>query len=232
MNMTNLAIVGDVHGAIAPLRAAISWIDENWEGSVVFVGDYVNRGADSYLVMEELVALSSVWGDRLVLLMGNHDLGLLQFVADGTRSMFLGQGGLLTVQSYLRELSLPLDDHPLDVFAQHFPKSHKDLLEGMEITMETEDLLVTHAGFNPRNPSSRKIEDVVLGRHSSLFEASLQTPRPLVVCGHYMQRTGTPYVSEKFICLDSGCGSELGGPLSVLTLPDRQVRAFMEKNDD
>ena len=230
--MTRAAVVGDIHGAIAPLRAATAWLQEHWDGPVVFVGDYVNRGPDSYLVMEELVALSISWGDRLVLLMGNHDLSLLRFVVDDSRSMFLGHGGLQTVRSYLRGLSVPLGEHPLDAFVEHFPKSHRKLLESMQFAFETPDLLVTHTGFNPEAPNSRSIEDVVLRSHPALFADALHTPRPLVVCGHYAQRGGTPYVSERFICLDSGCGSELGGPLSVLTLPDRRILSFQEDDDD
>lgn len=229
--MTSAAIVGDVHGAIAPLRAAITWLHANWTGLVVFVGDYVNRGTDSYLVMEELVTLSNVLGDRLVLLLGNHDLGLRKFVEDGSRSMFLSQGGLVTVRNYIHSLSLPLDEHPLDIFVRHFPERHRTLLEGMRIALETPDLLVTHAGFNPEDPESRRIEDVVLGRHPSLFTSLSRTPRPLVVCGHYLQTTRLPYLSEQFVCLDSGCGSALGGPLSILTLPDRRILTFKEDSD-
>lgn len=224
--MTDAAVVGDVHGSASQLRGAISWLRDNWDGMVVFVGDYVNRGPDSYLVMEELVALSENWGDRLVLLMGNHDLSLLRFVAEGARSAFLAHGGLRTVRSYLNELSLAIGEHPLDAFVEHFPKSHRELLEGMKIALETPDLLVTHAGFNPEHPDSRSVENVVLGRYPELFVDSIRTPRPLVVCGHYAQRTGRPYVSEHLICIDSGCGSVRGAPLSVLTLPDRRILTF------
>lgn len=223
-----MAVVGDIHGAIDPLCAATGWLEEHWDGPVVFVGDYVNRGPDSYRVMEAMVQLAKSWGERLTLLMGNHDLSLLRFVAEGDRPMFLAHGGLRTVSSYLRELSIPLDQHPLEAFVEVFPESHRQLLEGMQLAWENSEVLVTHAGFNPISPDSRSIDDIVLGRHPALFSESLRTPRPLVVCGHYVQRTGRPYVSDQFICLDSGCGSEISGPLSVLILPDRRILRFRE----
>lgn len=157
-----MAVVGDIHGAIDPLCAATGWLEEHWDGPVVFVGDYVNRGPDSYRVMEAMVQLAKSWGERLTLLMGNHDLSLLRFVAEGDRPMFLAHGGLRTVSSYLRELSIPLDQHPLEAFVEVFPESHRQLLEGMQLAWENSEVPVTHAGFNPISPDSRSIDDIVL----------------------------------------------------------------------
>jgi serine/threonine protein phosphatase 1 len=59
-----------------------------------------------------------------------------------------------------------------------------------------------------------------------LFESGLKTPRPLVICGHYVQRSLKPYCSSNFVCLDTGCGSVPGAPLSVALLPKREFKMF------
>lgn len=224
--MTALAIVGDVHGAIRPLRQAISWLDKNWAHNVVFVGDYVNRGTESYLVVEELVDLTKRWGSRLSLLLGNHELSLLEFLDGGSPESFLHHGGLQTINNYLRACGGVPEARPLEAFRDRFPHHHRQLLANMALAYETDEVLVTHAGFNPKNPASRGSRDIVFGRHSELFMNPETFPRPLVVCGHYVQRSATPYVTENFICLDTGCGTIPGAPLAVAILPSREILTF------
>lgn len=217
-----VAIVGDVHGSKSHLEEAITWLAD-WAGHIVFVGDYVNRGPNSKQVLELLVAAKAAWGDRLTLLLGNHDAMLLGFLRGENPSSFLRHGGLQTVRSYL---GIPTSSDPLSEFREFFPASHRALLESMPIAYETVDLLVTHAGFDPEAMHGRRLEDVVFGRHSGLFAPDLQTPRDLVVCGHYVQRTRRPFVSENFICLDTGCGTHPDAPLTLLTVPLRRVHTF------
>jgi serine/threonine protein phosphatase 1 len=193
---------------------------------VIFVGDYVNRGPDSYLVLEELAELHLVLGDRLSLLLGNHESALLEFLDGGSKSRFLQHGGLQTVNSYMRRTNADTGAHPLDTFRSTFPVRHRQLLEAMALAYETDEILVTHAGFNPNKPRSRSLDDVVLGRHAELFMSRIELPRPLVVCGHYVQRSMTPFTAGDFICLDSGCGTIDGAPLSILTLPNREIHTF------
>jgi len=221
-----VAVVGDIHGAVDALRLAVSWLDEEWNDDIVFVGDYVNRGPDSKLVLDELVALKGRWGERLTLLLGNHDAVLLNFLEGESRSRFLHYGGLQTVNSYLSHIEGWHHANPMAAFVQHFPDDHFALLRDLSLAYESDDVLVTHAGYNPERPSSRSSHDVVFGRHAALFAGPLDTPKSVVICGHYVQRTLTAYVTDNFVCIDSGCGSVAGAPLSIFTFPDRQLKTF------
>lgn len=221
--MHPVAVVGDVHGCSSALMAASSWFSESWDGHVVFVGDYVNRGPDARAVLEQLSILQNELGDRLTLLRGNHDAVLLEFLESGDRSRFLSYGGLQTMRSYLHDT---LEDDPFSQFRRTFPARDLTLLRGLSNYFETEEVLITHAGFNPSRPGSRSPEDVVFGSYSQLFSGELRTPRPLVVCGHYVQRGLRPYSSDNLICLDTGCGSVPGAPLSVVLLPSREFKFF------
>lgn len=218
-----VAIVGDVHGAVGALETAIDWLTTNWHGDVVFVGDYINRGPDSRAVIEVLCQLRARLGRRLTLLMGNHEAALIDFLRTGELQHFLNHGGLQTVSSYLSGEPEP---DPFGQFRREFPTRHLELLESLDVAYETPELLVTHCGFNPDRPASRDLQDVVLGSFPALFAPEVECPKPLVVFGHYVQRGRKAFLSQELVCLDSGCGSVPGAPLSVLLLPSRQVLAF------
>jgi serine/threonine protein phosphatase 1 len=226
--MERLAIIGDVHGSASCLATAVDWLSENWTGRIVFVGDYINRGPESKSVMDMLCRCRNAWGTRLNLLLGNHDASLLNFLKTGHRTAFVRHGGLQTMQSYLG--AYPAVD-PFDQFRRTFPGEHRSLLNAMELFYEDEDVLVSHAGYNPASPGSRSIADIVFGPHAELFASPGHTPPPLVVCGHYVQRSKSAFVSTNFICIDTGCGSIAGAPLTLIELPARRLHTFRGMND-
>lgn len=78
-------VIGDVHGQLGALRGLgrhLGYdVDDGWthpDGRVlVFVGDLVDRGADSLGVAELVLSLAQA--DRAVCLMGNHEYNLVGF---------------------------------------------------------------------------------------------------------------------------------------------------------
>jgi len=216
------AIIGDVHGDVDRLRAAVrrltGVVDE-----MIFVGDYVDRGPASREVLDELIALKRAWQDKVILLRGNHDQALISFVRDGDRAALLTHGGLATARSYLPRVA---HARPLDEFRRNFPPDHLELLEATKLYVERDGLLVSHCGYNPASPARRLLEDMVTGRFPELFVRSSARPQELVVFGHYVQDDMKPYKGEGIVCLDTGCGTLPGGPLTALVLPDQQVLQF------
>lgn len=71
--MTNIITIGDLHGS--PVWKQVR--PEEWD-RVVFIGDYVDSGdftAQEIIVnLEEIIELKKQQPERIVLLMGNHDL--------------------------------------------------------------------------------------------------------------------------------------------------------------
>lgn len=216
-----LTVVGDVHGTPPLLEKALADIGER-TGTVVFVGDYINRGPDSREVIELLLAYASS-RDGVIFLRGNHEDALLRFLQTGTPEAFLRHGGLLTIKSYLGARVGP---DPIRQFCERYPPRHRRFLEETRLFYETEDVLVSHCGLNPESPEDRTLEDMVLGSFPGLFASDWGGVDKLTVCGHYVQRSGKPFVSDRFICLDSGCGSLSGGSLSCLLLPEGEIRTY------
>jgi serine/threonine protein phosphatase 1 len=217
-----LAVVGDIHGDAERLRSVVDFL-KNSVKQVIFVGDYIDRGPSSAEVLEILVEFVCEPGIEVTLLRGNHDQALLQFLTVGEKGSFIAHGGLRTVQSYMEKIPV---DSPLEEFRSNFPSNHLKLLQSTRLFFENEDLLVSHCGYNPALPSGRTLDDMVTGRFPELFFRTSERPRELVVFGHYVQETRVPYVADGLICLDTGCGTLAGGPLTVLTLPNREIQQF------
>lgn len=185
---------------------------------LIFVGDYVNRGPESRRTLEQLIKLQ-LDDPETVFLRGNHEAALLAFL-DGQMPFyeFAGLGGIPTLKAYLSKRVIG------DVrreFVEAFPESHRALLESCHEYFETDDLVVSHCGINPLNPSSRATADMVLDRHPELFAAEFNSSK-LVVCGHYVQTSGLPFVRNDIVCVDTGCGTATG-PLTAFLIPDRTI---------
>jgi hypothetical protein len=73
-----LMVVGDVHGDIASLEAVLEKFHRR-NGNLLFLGDYGDRGPNSYGVYEELFGLLKRYPERVYLLKGNHE----QYVKEG-----------------------------------------------------------------------------------------------------------------------------------------------------
>jgi serine/threonine protein phosphatase 1 len=217
-----IAIIGDVHGNARALAGALHWL-ESWDGLVILVGDYVNRGPESHDVLEQLLSADEVFGRRLILLRGNHEQVLIDFLAGENPKRLLAHGGLTTINSYTKARG---ERASIASFRDAFPASHRRLLAGTVTHYETDGLLVSHAGYNPAAPNSRSLDDMALGRHHLMFSAGAQPPRPLVVCGHYVQRGMQPYASESLLCLDTGSGTDVAAPLTMVTLPEIDFYQF------
>ncbi|QSQ25242.1 metallophosphoesterase [Pyxidicoccus parkwayensis] len=181
---------------------------------LVFTGDLVNRGPDSRGVLEQLSSLKDA-GLEIHLLLGNHELLLLDYLRTGNFVRFAVNGGISTIRSYVG--SAYGDVHRQ--FVDCFPDGHRLLIEGAKPFFESDEILVTHAGISLARPASRDVKDVVLGSHPELFLADFDIGK-LLVCGHYVQRAGAPFVRANFVCLDTGCGTN-GGPLSAYLLPEK-----------
>ncbi len=215
------AFIGDVHGDSDRLMRAVTTLTHE-ASTLVFVGDYVNRGPDSKGVLDLLVELRSQLGDRLILLRGNHDAALLDYIRTGKIGPFAAIGGLATIRSYCSSPSANVHETLLD----SMPTGHLHLLEATTTYFETSDLLVSHSGYDPNNPGARLEKDLVRGQFPQLFQFVARDGAPLVICGHYIQAAGIPFVSESFVCIDTGCGSLPSGPLTAFLLPQRSVRQF------
>jgi len=165
--------VGDIHGCASALRRLFDQIqaDARTRGvqrpTVVFLGDYVDRGLHSKQVLDLLSSRELLQRFDPILLMGNHDQYMLQACRDRLEGDRLFQwlaawGGAETVESYGVETgrrSLP--DFVAD-FRAAAPPEHLRLLEGLELSRRIDGIFFCHAGVAPGVPLENQNAETLL----------------------------------------------------------------------
>ncbi|MEZ5800775.1 MAG: metallophosphoesterase family protein [Nitratireductor sp.] len=151
--------IGDIHGRLDLLERMLGVIDADIaanpasQPTIMFLGDYVDRGPNSSGVVDRLVSLAD--DPRHVMLRGNHDQRLQDFVddADIDGEAFLYWGGLATVASYGVDVT---GEHTPQVLSRElarvFPSRHRRFLQNLPYYHSIGDYFFVHAGVRPGVP--------------------------------------------------------------------------------
>ena len=134
-----LAFVGDIHGNLRALQGLWDTLIRCDVPHVIFLGDYINKGAQSADVLQELV--SHAEAGHATLLAGNHETALLNALDGQDLSGFLKMGGAATIRSYVGGRVGP---DVLGKFLTSLPPEHLEALRRMPPIYETEDLVAQH----------------------------------------------------------------------------------------
>ncbi|TIV69705.1 MAG: serine/threonine protein phosphatase [Mesorhizobium sp.] len=158
-----LYAIGDVHGRHDLLAAMHRRIESELEHApssdwrIIHLGDYVDRGPDSKSVIEFLIEARKR-DPRNIMLAGNHDIGMLEFLAEpDPDGLFMRFGGIQTAASYGVKLSTggswfgrPAHGHAALVDA--VPQTHVDFLKSLSFSVSFGDFFFCHAGIRPGIP--------------------------------------------------------------------------------
>ena len=143
--------IGDIHGAFDELLTVHRKIMEEYSGfneehTVVFLGDYIDRGDNSKEVVEWLLKMP--FKDfKHVFLKGNHEAMASDAFKYGTtelKSFWLDNGGDTTLHDYGMERS--------DMKRGNMPESLQELCNKLRPYYIHKNLLFIHAGINPYEP--------------------------------------------------------------------------------
>jgi len=160
----SLIAFGDVHGCSDKLEALLERVAERVADFperrhvLVSVGDLVDRGPDSARVVARLAG--GIEGCELVVLAGNHEAMMLDFIRGGEAAeSWLHNGGLSTMASYGVDLDQVLADgaslHSLRrALMEKLPPEHLGFLAGRPLTFVCGDYFFVHAGV--RLPGLRR----------------------------------------------------------------------------
>jgi serine/threonine protein phosphatase 1 len=205
--MTRTIAIGDIHGCSDALASVLRTIDPKHDDTIICLGDYVDRGADSKGVLDMLIRLA---GDcQLIPILGNHDVMMLK--ARENKSAFrkwMEFGGITTLDSYEASGLINI-----------VPDEHFIFLKSCLSFFETDTHFFVHANYDPLLPLDQQdagtlrwlsLQDYVAGPHVSGKIAVVgHTPQPEVLnLGH-------------LICLDTGCG--FGGKLTAMEMKSGEV---------
>ena len=205
--MKKIYAIGDIHGCYDQLLALLKKIPINYQqDTLVFMGDYIDRGPKSVEVVDFLIKLKKrIPG--IIFLKGNHEDMLGKYLDGTDRFTYLLNGGQQTLDSYLSR-STNTGKHPI-------PPGHMDFFKSLRLVYETDDYIFVHAGLRPKvSLDSQEPEDMLWIRDKFL-QSRYDFGKP-VIFGH--TPLGQPLVESNKVGIDTG--AVYGNELTCVQLPD------------
>lgn len=236
--MSTIAI-GDVHGNLEALDDLLNRItrDITAKDTIVFLGDYVDRGPDARGCIQRIIEFQRTVEGRVVTLLGNHEEWLLRTHEDHTRhSWLLGMEAFDTIRSYSEPAAVRLREEaekagaqlltertalPYEVFFKAVPKEHINFLTSLQTFCRTADAVCVHGGLDPDGGrvEEQQSEDLVWGTHG--FPERYQGEE-FVVYGHadnaVLDQEGWP--RPRILGGTYGLDTISSGILTALRLPE------------
>lgn len=223
-----LYCIGDIHGRLdllVELHNMIRTDADGFEGSkgIVYLGDYIDRGAQSKQVLDLLIE-QPMDGFDVVHLLGNHEQAMLDFLAQPqSAAAWLNFGGQVTLLSYgvglgrlqmLRQVDLLRDE-----LEAKLPPSHLEFIASCRLLHTEGSYCFAHAGIRPGIPPDEQVaEDLLWIREE--FTRSRVDHGCIVVHGHS--------ISEEVELLPNRIGIDTGafytGMLTALVLEGGEQR--------
>ncbi|MDA8165890.1 MAG: metallophosphoesterase family protein [Desulfobacteraceae bacterium] len=209
--MPRTFVIADIHGCHQALARLLEKISPDPDrDTLVFLGDYVDRGPASREVVETLLDLRRSHA-RLVTLMGNHESMLLDYLAGGDPGLFLAAGGAETLESY--GIVTYGDQWTQEVL----PPEHRRFLEGLLPWWEDENFIYVHAGLEPGVELACQSKDWLLWARQGFIDSDFDFGKR-VIYGH--TPWPEPRVDATRIGIDTG--AVYGGRLTCLVLPEME----------
>ena len=223
MNFTY--VIPDIHGRYDLLVRALEEIKTHIQQrpaitgcSVIFLGDYIDRGPQSREVVELLMAGPPEW----YCLMGNHEDMMLSTFEERSRSEhWLGNGGDATVRSFIEEGECVIGKKLLAWVSK------------LPLVIEDDYRVYVHAGLDPNLPMKEQSTETMLW-HRYPEGQNVGWRDKHVVHGHSICRGGPLLLSNR-TNLDCGAfftnrlvigvfdDDVAGGPVEVLETTAKEL---------
>jgi serine/threonine protein phosphatase 1 len=224
--------IGDVHGELEKLDRLLHYIREDAlcrkvPHKVVFLGDLVDRGADSRGVVERAMLLTL--GGEAVAIKGNHETLMLN-AYDNRESIgiywWAENGGDQTITSYM------MTNGVCDDFRDAIDKAHIAWLRSLPVMVRDQErgLVFVHGGIDPQTFPDCSDEVRMWTRSHKFFDPGRWPDRPeleglLVVHGHTPTNDFAPHRGPRRINVDTGAC--FGGPLTAVVLAPAEEPRFL-----
>ncbi len=203
--------IGDVHGCADELRQLLEQLPLSSESTVVFLGDYIDRGSQSKDVVETVLELAERC--TVIPLMGNHEWMFRYFLDDPESEragLFIYNGGSATLASYAD----PRGHYEL-------PPTHEAFYRNLHLWYETDRHFFVHGGV-PEIPLAdldpEQHGDMVLWMRGKFLRSEYPWEKT-IVHGHTPVNSVT--IAPNRINLDTGCVFDMR--LSSIQLPGQKV---------
>ncbi|MBE9007278.1 serine/threonine protein phosphatase [Fortiea sp. LEGE XX443] len=213
-------VIGDVHGHYEGLMTLLEAIAPTSDDQVYFLGDLIDRGPQSYDVV------NFVRQSNYPCLLGNHEQMLLNIFTHKntpTQAMqaWLYSGGQATLTSYQTST---------------IPQDHLDWFQALPTYLDLGDIWLTHAGLDPSMPLAEQTAEQFCWIRDEFH--SIEKPyfsNKLIIVGHTITFTlpnitpGKLAEGQGWLDIDTGAYHPRSGWLTGLDITNQliyQVNVF------
>jgi serine/threonine protein phosphatase 1 len=207
--------IGDIHGRmdlLSKVQQKIAADAADYQGvkTIIYLGDYIDRGMDSKGVVDCLLG-AGFPGFNKVHLLGNHEQVLLQFLLTTDPAIgfnWFKFGGLATLISYGVEVrGIPVLKDLVRLRAElteKMPAEHLEFYKRLTLSFEMGDYYFVHAGIRPKVKLHQQQSDDQLWIREDFLNSKLFHGKK-IVHGHTV--TEEPVLLPNRIGLDTGAYS-------------------------
>jgi serine/threonine protein phosphatase 1 len=235
--------VGDIHGQLPALNDVLEHLRREGRNgdTIVFLGDYIDRGADSKGCIDAILKFRSETDAEVVCLVGNHEDWFLDALHNPRSHawLLLGEEAFATIRSYSPEAERILRDAkaqaglkaylgqsalPYQAFFDCLPAEHLEFFEGLALYHRTADCLCTHGGVDTDEPRVDRQARRALIWGAGMFPDGYDGP-DVVVYGHRNNATrdARDWPMPTVVGNTIGIDTISHGVLTAIRLPDRQI---------
>lgn len=199
----NILVVGDVHGCLHALQLLL---EKYWTGDdlLIQLGDLIDRGKFSGETVQYVQSLQAQNPKLVIVLRGNHEQELIEYVEKGSNSNWLRQRGHQTLESFLR-IGLSLSDTAV-------------WMKNLPLFWENEYIFVSHAGISNsvNDPFNADDPQGILWNRQSLKNLG-----KVQIIGHTPTSKNQPNQDIQSNSWNIDTGACFGGNLSAVKLTQK-----------
>ncbi len=234
-----LIVMSDIHGHPEWLNKALDEMSLTDEDYLIILGDFINRGSDSYKVYQQVRALEK--RQRTYVLKGNHELFMQQFLSDErhyddllsyfNQHYYETIAETLLTQYTLKENHQKLSDIESGQALYNLMRdSYEEIINyfaQLPIMLVFNGITFVHGGYDASFDVQEEFRFLKYDDYNTLSKVN----DDLVVVGHWPtcnlcqdRYTNTPYINteKKILFIDGGLGIKEAGELNVVTIKGSQ----------
>ena len=184
--------IGDIHGNLTSLNLLIDEVQFTKEDTVVFLGDYIDRGEQSKEVLDRIIALRKE--TNVVTVRGNHEIMMMASrTSDDSFNFWQGYGGFETLLSYGHDFKGNwIDDIPV---------RHWFFLEDTLRYYENDRFIFVHASVHQQFEMYQQPDSWLFWNRFDSITGHISGKK--VICGHTSQKSGCIAENEHAVCIDT-----------------------------
>jgi len=204
-NFMRTIAITDIHGELDKLNSLLNKLNLTPDDTIVFMGDYIDRGLNSKGVIDRVIELGNFC--NCIYLKGSHEYAYLHSLKneDYYKFLFWTYGGVETAESYGGY--------------DNIYKTHGEFFENLKPYYMTDKYLFIHAGIRPDRSFDKQNEVDFYYIRGEFYNKPHNLPQKIIF-GHTDFKK--PLIQEDKIGIDTGCGKYPNAVLTALILPEEK----------